>query len=485
MLARMSHWLTLSRAAHLLGIPRTDLQDRIRNGDLASHDGMIAEAELLRVWPGAETVTSGAFEKVVAIRDDAFAKRLRERVLPTQEVLAQRLFAQGQELAELRRVLTRYHAVMEGLRARLDGDAPPSTAEMAALLDEGMAAAFAAPAPLGDMDAVDATLRVMSAHVSVRPSGRDYYVDGAETLLKAALRAGLAPNYGCGNGNCGLCKARVISGTTQQVAASDYRFTEAEKAQGHVLMCACTAVSSDLVLEVLEAGAPEEIPEQRIVARVRSVEAVGENVLRLHLQTPRSNRLRFLAGQRVTLGSTAGSAAGTHGEYPIASCPCDDRNLIFHIHRDGRRATSADFSTHLFAGDIKAGDDISVWGPWGNFVLDNASQRPLIFVAIDTGFAPVSSLIEHAIAVDAAPAIRLYRAGDIYLANQCRAWADALDDFRYIPLAPDQLADTLVAEPLLAASEVYLAGPADALAALAATLVAAGLPTAQLHTEAL
>ena len=62
------------------------------------------------------------------------------------------------------------------------------------------------------------------------------------------------------------------------------------------------ALSSDLVLEVLEAGAPGDIPEQRIVAKVRSVDVLNDEMMRLHLQTPRSNRLRFLAGQRVTLG---------------------------------------------------------------------------------------------------------------------------------------------------------------------------------------
>jgi CDP-4-dehydro-6-deoxyglucose reductase len=165
--------------------------------------------------------------------------------------------------------------------------------------------------------ALDAMLRVMSAHVTVKPSGREFFVEGSESLLKAALRAGLAPNYGCGNGNCGLCKARVVAGETRDVSPSDYRFSEAEKAQNHVLMCSCTALSSDLVLEVLEAGAPEDIPEQRIVAKVRRIDALNDDVMRLHLQTPRSNRLRFLAGQRVTLGIRAnvGDGSDVHGEF--------------------------------------------------------------------------------------------------------------------------------------------------------------------------
>jgi len=491
MLAAMSQWLTISRAAHLLGISRVALQKRIREGELPSFDGMVTVDDVQRAWPQLDLDESGSFEKTRAIREDAFARRLRERVLPTQETLAQRLFAQGQELAELQRTLTRYHRLFETLRARLDAGPAPSAADLAHLLDEGLARALSAPAPGGDVVALDAMLRVMSAHVTVKPSGREFFVEGSETLLKAALRAGLAPNYGCGNGVCGLCKARVVAGETRTVAPSDYRFSEAEKAQNHVLMCACTALSSDLMLEVLEAGAPEDIPEQRIVAKVRRIDALNADVMRLHLQTPRSNRLRFLAGQRVTLGIRAGVRDGSdlHGEFPVASCPCDDRNLIFHVSRNDRRAASADFSACLFDGRIRLADDVSVWGPWGTFVLENSSPRPLVFIALDDGFAPINSLIEHAIAVDAAESIALYWAsaqtGGQYLPNLCRAWAEALDAFSYRALVADELPAVLGANIALACSDVYLAGAAQSVGPIADALLATGVPPAQLHVEPL
>jgi len=66
---------------------------------------------------------------------------------------------------------------------------------------------------------MDDMLRLMSAHVVVRPSSHEF-VDGADTILDVALRSGLALNYGCSNGNCGLCKARVVSGQVQKVRLS-------------------------------------------------------------------------------------------------------------------------------------------------------------------------------------------------------------------------------------------------------------------------
>ena len=162
--------------------------------------------------------------------------------------------------------------------------------------------------------AKESYMRVMVAHVLVTPSQREFFVEGSDTLLDAALRAGLALNYGCSNGNCGLCKARIVSGQAKKVRNHDYVLSEAEKSAGVVLMCSNTAVN-DLVIEAQEAGSAREIPLQQIAARVKATERLADDIMLLHLQTPRTRRLRFLAGQYVTL--QAGEAPPV--DYPVAS----------------------------------------------------------------------------------------------------------------------------------------------------------------------
>ena len=80
-------------------------------------------------------------------------------------------------------------------------------------------------------------------------------------------------------------------------------------------------------------------------------------------------------------------------------------------------------------------------GPDGDFVLDTTSQRPLIFIAYETGFAPLKSLIEHAISLELTQPIHLYWAArhtdGHYLENHCRSWQDALDNFRYTAIVAD------------------------------------------------
>lgn len=479
----MGQWLTLSRAAHLIGITRGALQKKIRDGELPSFDGMVATEDLCRAYPDGRVDerldSAGAFERIVRIKDEAFGRRVRERLLPSQEVLAQRLFAQSQEAAALRRHLARYHDLIEALQARigtLTQTAPSAPLdEIGRLLDQGLAAVLGSEDNTDTFAVMDDILRVISARVTLKPSGREFLLEGNDTLLAAALKAGAAPSYGCGNGNCGLCKCRLVSGEVRRILPSDYQLSETERQQGFLLMCAHTAVS-DVVVEALEAAAPTDIPDQNITARVRALSALDADTVLLHLQTPRTNRLRFLAGQGVTLG-IAGKLADYSGDYPIASCPCDDRNLHFHIRRDG----ADEFAERLFAGAVKGGDAVNVRGPWGDFVIAEDAARPLLFIAAATGFAPMKSLIEHAMAADTAESLSLYWSaapGGHYLANQCRAWADALDEFRYVEIAAgaDAAAAAEVLAALrrdgvdLAACDVFVAGAQPFVAALQAAL---------------
>jgi CDP-4-dehydro-6-deoxyglucose reductase len=284
---------------------------------------------------------------------------------------------------------------------------------------------------------------------------------------------------------------RVISGDVVRTQPCDYPMSEAERAQGYTLMCAHTAGSSELTLELLEAGGPQDIPQQQIVTSVRAVTQLAPGTRLLHLQTPRSHRLRFLAGQSVTLGASRPDGRDVHALYPVASCPCDDRNLHFFIERHALDP----FARQLFADGIKAGDAVTVWGPVGEFVLAD-SQRPLVFAACDAGFAPIKSLIEHALALDAAPSLSLFwlatKPDGHFLENQCRAWGEALDQFEYellaepdITFGADQLATAMRADLFDIECDFYLAGPEAFVHALQAELRASGVPAAQIHTNVL
>jgi CDP-4-dehydro-6-deoxyglucose reductase len=200
-------------------------------------------------------------------------------------------------------------------------------------------------------------------------------------------------------------------------------------------MC-CNAPVSDVVIEAIEASNARDIPQQQITTKVKNIEFKGDVAL-LHLRTPRTKRLRFLAGQYAALSGGPGLPVSN---YSISSCPCDDMNLQFQIPRIAGEA----FSEHVFE-NLKAGDVVDINGPHGEFVLDETSVRSLVFVAWHTGFAPIKSLIEHAMALDDAEHIHLFWIAaspkDRYLDNLCRAWQDALDNFHYHTIDADLFND--------------------------------------------
>jgi len=326
------------------------------------------------------------------------------------------------------------------------------------------------------------------AQVTVRPSGHRFVVEGRESLLEAGLRAGLNLNYGCRDGRCGLCKARVSAGTTVPLrSAGDEPLSTVEREQGYTLLCMQTAASGELAVVALEAEGPRDLPLQNIVCIVRAVVPLEDDTLLLRLALPGHHRLRFLAGQRVRLA--VADEAGAEASYPVASCPCDDRNLYFYV---ARRAGDA-FAERLFTGRTRAGDAVGVRGPAGAFVLGDGRGQ-LVFVACDMGIAPIHSLIEHAVAIDEAESLSLYwlatRPGGHFLTKQLRAWDEALDQFD-CSLHRDadpragalQIVDAIRVDRFPMQCDAYVAGPETFVATAARALRASGLTATKLHTD--
>lgn len=140
----------------------------------------------------------------------------------------------------------------------------------------------------------------MSFRVRLPPSGKEFTAEKNETVLEAALRSGIALNYNCNTGTCGGCGGRIKSGQVRETRQHDFHFSGTQKAQGHALLCV-TAAQSDLEIEVKEASGIEDIPHPLIPTKVEQMERAQDDTLILHLRTPRTQTLRLLAGQHLSL----------------------------------------------------------------------------------------------------------------------------------------------------------------------------------------
>ncbi|MCP5352593.1 MAG: 2Fe-2S iron-sulfur cluster binding domain-containing protein [Chromatiales bacterium] len=466
----MPQLLPLSRAARLVGISRGALQKRIQDNELQTFEGAVRVADLLRVFPDVKLQDDSAVERARAFRENAVPKTEDDAALPAPAVLAQRLSKVSGELTTARNELGHYSSMVRELRERLVELDDGTLADTIAWLDNRIDNLPTVPERTAELLAKDTFLRLIAAHVKFIPSGHDFLVEGNETLLNAALRAGLLPHYGCTSGSCGSCKARVVAGEVLKVRDHSYEISRTEQNLGYILMCSNTAVT-ELVLEVNEARHHNDIAAQKIHAEVRHVVPADDDLCVLQVVTPSDQRLRFFAGQSVRLRLADGSA--TH--LPLASCPCDGQHLEFHVPRHAGDA----FADALFEGHLGVGNGIQIEGPWGDFILPEATHAPLVFLAHDHGFAPIKALIEAAVASDQAESFTLLWSVSPgrhrYMENRCRAWADALDNFRYVAVdgavggadgINRELAGSLPANAI-----VFACGPGDWLDSLASDIV--------------
>lgn len=307
-------------------------------------------------------------------------------------------------------------------------------------------------------------------------------------MLHAGLREGVNLDHNCANGSCGECRARLAEGRIERLRPHDFRFSDAQRTDGWFLMC-CHSAATDLLIDTHESDSAGDIPEQHITAKVGRIEVLQDGVIQFNVRTPRSKGLHFLAGQEVNL-----QFDGMRPErLAIASCPCDSIQLRFHVRR-----RNADPFSELVFDRLKKGREVVISGPLGDFTLFEESARPIVLVAWESGYAPVSSLIEHAIQKDPDREIHLYwlsgMARGHYLSNQCRAWCDALDRFHYhsLDLEPygSETFDSVIQGVCsqhgpLAEWDIYLALPAAERERAARLLGAAGLPDTQIKAISL
>jgi len=422
----MPQLLTVSRAARLVGVSRGALQRKIYKNELTTFEGKLKASDLLRAYPEAKLEDDSALERVRAIKARAKPGDREKPSLPSPEVLASRLSSLSQTLVETQDQLQHYSLLMTELIKQLQSQNTPATQKLLTWLQKNLAQ-HPQPSPRKTALLVkDTFLRMISASVKLMPSGHEFFVEGQQSLLEAALNSGLNISYGCSSGHCGACKARVVSGDCLKVRDHDYILSPTEKNLGYILMCSYTAVT-DMLIEAAEARHKEDIAIQNIQAQIKQITKPSPDFMILQVSTPKTQSLRFMAGQSVKL------QLDKHKEqYTVASCPCDGQHLQFHI-----RQTQSEFCQQLFK-HSQIGDHINLTGAYGEFTLTGDETQPLIFIAQNDGFIGLKSLIEQSVSIDRTESIHLYWIAKTptghYMNNLCRAWHDALDNFTYTPL---------------------------------------------------
>jgi CDP-4-dehydro-6-deoxyglucose reductase len=302
-------------------------------------------------------------------------------------------------------------------------------------------------------------------HMLARPDNRIVGVREGETILDAGLREGLALPFECRNGGCGQCKATLAYGEVDYGAYQKDALPDAERAAGRILTC-CATPLGDIEIEYLPAKTLGGIRPREWTARVASLDLLAPDVMRVILALDSGERIAFYAGQYINVLLEDGAKRS----FSFATAPPAGENIELHI----RRIAGGRFTGQVFE-RMRVGDPLRFEGPLGAFFLREDSDKPIIFVAGSTGFAPVKSMLEYAFSRGMRRRMLLYwgtkTLADMYLAALPRQWQREHDNFSFVPVlsepAPEDhwqgrtglVHEAILADfPSLAGHQVYACG---------------------------
>ncbi len=264
--------------------------------------------------------------------------------------------------------------------------------------------------------------------ITFHPDHRAVTARFGETLLDAGLRQDINLPYECRNGGCGACKCTVLAGKVDPGLYQPSALSAEELAQGKVLLCCATAID-DAEIEYDASAAVKAFKEYR--ARVVKMEKLTYDVMRVLLKLPEGQQIPFKAGQYINIILDDGQRRA----FSFANPPHEAEFVELQI----RLMKGGLFTTHVFE-KMKEGDEVRFEGPIGDFSL-RESQRPIVFVAGATGFAPVKSMVEDAFKRGLKREIHLYwgvrQLRDLYLPELPQQWARDHANFHFIPVLSD------------------------------------------------
>lgn len=337
----------------------------------------------------------------------------------------------------------------------------------------------------------------MSFSITIEPSGRAFTMQRDETVLSAAIQAGVGLPYGCKDGACGSCKCKLLQGRVIHGAHQDKALSAAEEAAGLMLTC-CATPQTDLVIEARQVVGLGDFPVVKMPTRVSKLQRAAPDVMVLRLQLPASNSFGFRAGQYIEFVLKDGQRRS----YSMANAPhavkeAGPLGMELHI----RHMPGGLFTDQVF-GTLKDKDILRVEGPFGTFFLREDSQRPIVLLASGTGLAPVKAMIEDMRHKGLSRPVALYwgcrSQADLYLHDWAMQQAAELPWLQYVPVLSEARPEdgwtgrtglvhqaVLADLPDLSGHEVYACGAPIMVASARTDFCAlAGLPPEHFYADA-
>lgn len=278
----------------------------------------------------------------------------------------------------------------------------------------------------------------MSYELTIEPLGQTIEVEDGQTILDAALRAGIYLPHACCHGLCATCKVQVTDGEIDHGEASTFALMDFEREEGKCLAC-CARLESDVVIEAEIEDDPDSLnlPVEDYAGEVVRIEALTPTIRGIWLKLDRP--MQFQAGQYVNLEVDA--LGGLSRAFSLANAPRteDVIELNVRIVRGGQVTTWLHES-------LAVGDRLRLSGPYGRFFVKKSAELPMIFMAGGSGLSSPKSMIEDLLNDGCTLPITLVYGQrsrvELYYDAEFRALAERHPNFTYVPALSDESSDS-------------------------------------------
>ena len=261
--------------------------------------------------------------------------------------------------------------------------------------------------------------------------GVEFEIKPSQTILEAAISSGITLPYGCRSGSCGSCKATIIKGEVFHEDIMPGVLTDQDKSEQNFLLCKTYATSDVTITSPVEKKL-DEFPKKITPVRVEKLNLLNHDVMQILLKLPAGENLQFKAGQYLEFILKDGARRA----FSMANAPSDD---LIELHV--RLIEGGTFTNYVF-NEMKEKSIHRIEVPIGNFYL-RESDRPMIFVAGGTGFAPIKSIINDYYRAGEERNIYLYRGfkthKDLYQDEVVDNWKKNINNFEAINIYSEEV----------------------------------------------
>ena len=279
----------------------------------------------------------------------------------------------------------------------------------------------------------------MSYQLTIEPIGQVVEVEEGQTILDAALRAGIYLPHACGQGYCATCKISVLDGEVDHGNASNFALMDYEREEGKALAC-CAKLEADTVIEVeIEIDTDSRnLPVRDYRGIVSRIEKLTPTIKGIWIKLDNDEVLDFQAGQYVNLQlpDDIGIRA-----FSLANPPSTGNEIELNI-----RLVPGGVCTGWIHSQLKVGDKLRLTGPYGRFFVHKSAKLPSLFMAGGSGLSSPRSMILDLIGEGSELPITLVQGArnrqELYYHDEFVALAARHPNFTYVPALSDEAADS-------------------------------------------